>query len=602
MDFTKIIEANISDSSNLKVNPKLYFKFWNFILKKQWKVFVFYSVFLIFMSSLTPIFMFIWKQYIDSATTVQMISQSIIIVCIYITIRVIVDFCDFFAMRFMEAINFSSWRVLDSTINEKATKISPEYYEVPNIQNKINRAWSFSHGSYIEIYQLGLNTLRQFILLVGIFVSLFIVSPLVCLIALITIIPAIISKFINDKLSFFNSRSLSDDENKLNYYKRSISSQNLIKEIILNSSFAFFQKKYETKLQQIFKKNTGIEIKKTKLIVLDELIGKIIILFCIILISYQYIQGEISIGGIAVAFSLVLTLVYSLADFVSSGCSLFTVTFNISQFYELMDLSSEVNTEIEDTKLFNSDYDKIKFNNINYRYPLTETFVIKNLNIEIMRGQNIAVVGANGSGKSTFVKLFAKLLQPTLGTIYVDSDNLINISNEKYWRSFACVFQDYNKFKESLRYNVGIGSSDDMLNEKKINAALNAAEFDKDIEIDCILSKEFGGIELSGGEWQKIAIARSLIKDNNTFILDEPTSSIDPITEASLYKKFTEICKGKTSVFVTHRLGSVLYSDIVVFLRDGEIVECGTHEKLLAVNGEYAKFWNTQASLYEYNL
>lgn len=348
MDFTKNIEKNISDSDNLKVNLGLYLKFWNFILKKQWRVFACYSIFVIFMSSLTPILMIVWMHYIDTVTTTQVIGKSILVVVLYVAICITIDFCHFFAMRFMDVINFSSWRALDFTINEKATKINPEYYEISNIQNKINRAWGFSHGNYIEIYQLGLYLLRQFVLLVGIFISLFIVSPIVCLIALLAIVPAVISKFIADKLSFFTGRGLADDLNELNYYKRAISKQELIKEIITNQAFYFFQKKYESKLQQVHQKNKELEYKKAKLEFIDELLSTTVTMACILLVSFQYIGDRISIGGIAVAFSLILSLVYSLSHFISSGCSLFTLTFNLGQFYEFMDMkfdTSAVSTD-----------------------------------------------------------------------------------------------------------------------------------------------------------------------------------------------------------------------------------------------------------------
>ena len=122
--------------------------------------------------------------------------------------------------------------------------------------------------------------------------------------------------------------------------------------------------------------------------------------------------------------------------------------------------------------------------------------------------------------------------------------------------------------------------------------------FRKDINLDCMLSKEFGGVELSGGEWQKIALARAIFHHNSIFILDEPTSAIDPVKEIKLYEQFAEMTKGKTSIFVTHRLGSVLNSDLVWFFQNGEIVEIGTHDELVALKGQYYKFWNAQVSLY----
>lgn len=165
-DYTSEIEKELSDSDNIRIGLKVYIRFWSFVVKKQLFAFICYGLFLVFMSSLTPLFTYIWKQYIDSATATQTLASSILMVSIYIAIQIIVQFCYFFSMSFMNNINFSSWRVLDSLINKKATTIKNEFFEIPNIQNKINRAWEFSHGSYIDMYQLGFNFSREFVQLI----------------------------------------------------------------------------------------------------------------------------------------------------------------------------------------------------------------------------------------------------------------------------------------------------------------------------------------------------------------------------------------------------------------------------------------------------
>jgi ABC-type multidrug transport system fused ATPase/permease subunit len=501
-------------------------------------------------------------------------------------------------MRFMTAINFSSWRVLDSAINEKAAAIRNELYEIPGIQSKINRAWEFSHGSYIEIYQAGLEALRYLVQLIGIFVSLYIVSLVICIVSLLAVVPAVISKFINDKLSFFSKRSLSEDENELKYYKNAVFNQPLLKEIILKCAFPFFQKKYERKAEYIFWKTLKVEAKKSRLILLNESIRSIVMITCILFASYKFINGDMSIGGIAVIFTLIVNVIYILADLVSNVCSVFTLTYNIKQFYEFMDLDSRL--EPGNKTLFNISGDnEVVFENVSYRYPMTGRKVINNITVRIKAGQHIAIVGANGSGKSTFIKLLIKLIEPSSGRIFYGGEDVKAIDGEKYWKLFSTVFQDYNKYKESLRYNAGIGDLIDILNDCRLSNSLKDAGFNKNIGLECMLSKEFGGIELSEGEWQKIAIARSLFKNGQIYILDEPTAAIDPVKEAELYKMFYEICKDKTSVFVTHRLGSVLYSDLVLFFKNGMIIESGTHEELLLLNGEYAQFWNMQAGLYK---
>ena len=309
------------------------------------------------------------------------------------------------------------------------------------------------------------------------------------------------------------------------------------------------------------------------------------------------IIGAVSLGGLSVIFSTIINLIYTLSNLTQNLGSVFTLTYSIKQFYEFMDLDMDITERLESKNVLNGSHE-IDFVNVSYRYPLTDKYVLHNLNLSIKCGQHIAIVGANGSGKTTFVKLLLKLLNPSIGQIKYNDASLDALDCNEYWEQFSTVFQDFSKYKDSLRYNVAISNTNNMLYDEEISKALSQAEFNKDIDIDHMLSKEFGGIELSGGEWQKVALARAIFRNNSIFILDEPTAAIDPIKETELYQRFAELTKGKTSIFVTHRLGSVLYSDLVLFFHDGEIVECGTHHDLLQQKGRYFEFWNTQSSLY----
>ena len=597
-DRTMKIEKELRDRDELKINICLYKRFWSYVVKKQLFFFIAYAVFLACMASLTPVFALFWKQYIDTASVTGNAADALLFLSIYIAVKVIQDFCYFFSMRFMDTINFSSWRVLDKAVNKKAANIPGEYFEIPNIQNKINRAWEFNHGSYIELYQLGLDSIRYLTQAIGIFISLFIISPVVCGIAFITILPAIVSKIIGEKLSVLSDRQLKDDENECNYYKNAIYDQFLLKEIMLNNGFNFFQNKYESKSAEIFAKKKSVEITKIKLQSFEETFKNTVIVLCILFTSYQMIIGSISLGGLAATFSVIINLIYTLSNLAHNAGSIFTLTYTISQFYEFMDLSSETTEKAADHPVTTNERNDFELVNVSYRYPLTDKYVLHNVNLSIKHGQHIAIVGANGSGKTTFIKLLLKLLEPSVGEVKCNGTGLTAVDCNEYWNQFSTVFQDFSKYKDSLRNNVSISDIDEKFNDDKLKKALAEAEFTKNIDLDCMLSKEFGGIELSGGEWQRLALARAIFHSNSIFILDEPTSAIDPLKEAELYKRFAALTKGKTTIFITHRLGSVLYSDLVLYFRDGEIAECGTHDELLRNKGQYYEFWNTQLSLY----
>lgn len=596
-DETTKIEKELSDN-NIKPSIKLYFRFWGLVIRKQFFVFLGYAVFLLCMSSISPVFTLVWKKYIDTATSSSgSIRIAILFLLTYIILKVLLDFCYFFSTRFMDSINFSSWRTLDGVINKKATQIDCELYEVPNVQNKISRAWNFNHGTYIQLYQLGMESFRLIVQVVGLFVSLYIIHPMVCIVSMLTILPVIIGKIIGDKISKLNERNLTDAYNEIGYYKTAKYDQSLIKEIIVNNAFDFFQEKYENGLTEIFKKKRNIERKKTVLSLLEELFRCIILMICIIMVSYQVIIGEMTVGGLAAVFATIINMIYIFINLSKNLGSVYALSFDMGEFYEFMDIQS---SGFGAEHRCDNDYGNvlIRFNSVDYRYPLTDKYVLKKINISIKQGQHIAVVGANGSGKTTFVKLLMKLLKPSDGDIVYNEKNLKLVDYRAFWSNFSTVFQDYSKYKDSLGFNVSISNVKNMNDESGIIEALHKAKFEKNIELTTMLSKEFDGVELSGGEWQKVALARAIFSSNEIFVLDEPTSAIDPLKEAEIYKSFNELTQGKTSVFITHRLGSVLYSDLILFFHDGEIVECGTHEELVAREGKYYEFWSKQSSLY----
>jgi len=597
-DQTTKLESSLMDRGSLKINLKMYARFWRYLFNKQGALFLGYGIFLIFMGALTPVFTYLWKVYLDQAMVGES-SLAVITLILFMVLRILLDLCYFFSMQFVNYINFSSWRVMDGKINAKALSIKPEYFEIPHLQSRINRAWDFSHGDYVDMYQLGMNLIQQITQLIGIFSALYLVSPLVAFVSLINVVPAFFSKLIKDKVCFEKKRILDDDKNELKYYENSIMNQSTIKDVILNNAFSFFSEKYRKKADAVFRIENRVNIKKMLFSFLESFLMNIVALVCILCAVVQAENGKISIGGIAAIATMVFRLLKVLTDLVCSGAFVFTATCSINQYFEFMDLDMIEAGKNEGVREAPIDKD-IMFKDVSYRYPLTDKYVIKNLNLAIKHGQHVAVVGANGSGKSTFVKLLMKLIEPSKGEIMLDGVDLKYIDDQTYWGIFSTVFQDYNKFRDTLRVNVGISSPENMTQDEKIKKALEKAEFHKPITLDEMLTKEFGGMDLSGGEWQKISIARALFKNQDSiYIFDEPTASIDPVAESNLYKMLDQITKGNTSIYVTHRLGSVLYSDLVLFFDKGELVEYGSHEELLAREGAYSEFWKAQCGLYQ---
>ncbi len=244
---------------------------------------------------------------------------------------------------------------------------------------------------------------------------------------------------------------------------------------------------------------------------------------------------------------------------------------------------------------------ELSFRNVSFRYPGTETYILKDVSLDFKIGQKMALVGMNGAGKTTLIKLLLRLYEPTEGEICLNGINIEKYDYEEYMQIFSVVFQDFKLFAFPLDENIAAGGQVDKLRLNQVLAKIGLKEFVEGLpqKERTLLYQENGqGVTPSGGEAQKVAIARALYKDAPFVILDEPTAALDPIAEAGIYENFDSLVGEKTAVYISHRMSSCKFCDRIVVLDHGEIAEQGTHEKLLERNGIYAKLYQTQAEYY----
>lgn len=245
----------------------------------------------------------------------------------------------------------------------------------------------------------------------------------------------------------------------------------------------------------------------------------------------------------------------------------------------------------------------IEFRDVSFKYQGAEDYALKHINLSLNVGERLAVVGMNGSGKTTFIKLLCRLYDPTEGEIFMNDFNVRKYDYRQYLDLFSVVFQDYKLLSVPLGNNV---ASSDRWDTAKVEQLLDEVGFGDRYskmpkKLDTPLYKDFDedGVNVSGGEAQKIALARALYKDAPFIILDEPTAALDPIAEAEIYSKFDEIVGDKTAIYISHRLSSCRFCDKIAVFDHGEIVQIGTHEELLAdPTGKYYELWHAQAQYY----
>lgn len=242
----------------------------------------------------------------------------------------------------------------------------------------------------------------------------------------------------------------------------------------------------------------------------------------------------------------------------------------------------------------------IKLENVSFKYPNSNNYALQNIDIQIKKGQRIAVVGENGAGKTTLINLIMKLYKTTSGSIFYDNTNYDLISAKSIQKNIGVIFQDFQNYAVSVAENILIREPENEEDFQKVNEAMMFAGLYQDMSVikstDAVLTKEFdpNGVILSGGQMQKLSLARAYSKECGILIMDEPSSHLDPITELRLYKKILKMGSDKTIIFISHNLSACRHADMIVLLDKGRIAECGSHDELMELDGKYAEMYNAR--------
>lgn len=319
----------------------------------------------------------------------------------------------------------------------------------------------------------------------------------------------------------------------------------------------------------------------------------------------QALRGQLSPGNILLFIQSLAYIQENLIQLINSVFTMQETLIFMERLYKFLDSQPTLPIAVPSKSVPLPIKSGITFDNVSFSYP-DGRLALEKISFTLKPGKTVALVGENGSGKTTLIKLLARFYDPTKGKILIDNTELKYLKLEEWRQQIAVVFQDFSRYFLTIGENIALGNLELLndLEELKI-AAQKAGISDKvallENKYQTLLGKQFDGTELSGGEWQKIAIARAFIrqKQSQILVLDEPTAALDPRSEYEIYHNFSELLNGKTAILVTHRLASVLMADSIIVLKNGKLIEQGTHEELLQQEGEYATLWNMQAKQYD---
>lgn len=324
---------------------------------------------------------------------------------------------------------------------------------------------------------------------------------------------------------------------------------------------------------------------------------------CYLFVAIKALFGAFGVGSIVQYVAVLSRLGEGLQELMYILSDNEVYCTHLQNLFEYLDLPNHMyQGSLTVEKRDDNEY-YVEFRDVSFKYPKTDTYVLKHVNLKFKVGEKLAVVGMNGSGKTTFIKLMCRLYDPTEGEILLNGVNIKKYDYNEYMSIFSVVFQDFRLFSFSLGQNVSASASYD---REKVIECLKKAGFAERLnslpnDLDTFLYKDIDaeGVEISGGEAQKLALARALYKNTPFIILDEPTAALDPISEYEVYSKFNEIAGTKTSIYISHRLASCRFCDKIAVFHEGEIIQIGIHEELLADRrGKYYELWNAQAQYY----
>lgn len=322
--------------------------------------------------------------------------------------------------------------------------------------------------------------------------------------------------------------------------------------------------------------------------------------FVYLIIGYKAISGEIGLGNVVLVYSAVTMLIQAFADFSMIFTDLRNNNEHLERYFKYVKMD-EVGTTEEKINVSEEEY-KISINDVSFKYPGENVYALKNISITIENGKKIAIVGTNGSGKTTLIKLLCGLYTPTQGTIFINDYKIDAESDMRVVNLSSVVFQDYKLLALSIGKNIAVSDEIDDAKVWNVLEYIGLKEkvmmLDKGIEQAIYQDYDEEGVSLSGGEEQKIAIARAVYKAAPILILDEPTAALDPISEYEIYTKLNQISNNKTTIFISHRLYSCRFCDEIIVLDKGKVVQRGKHDDLVKVEGKYSEMWNAQAQHY----
>ncbi len=584
----------------MKKNSKVIIKILKLILKCTPFLFIFSVVLNLFHGLSYGLITLTEQHFFDSVSmyfkdqsTIRLIVALILFALAYISSEILNALSNFI----VEVVIDKTTGRLDRTIHNKINKISAVKFEDSNNLDFINKAVEGKNNAVV-FASLFANLIVFYVpYFIFMFVYLLRVSVFLPLTLIFVFIPVVLTQYMKMNEHINLEEATAPIRRKVGYYDECITGRESYKETRHLGAVPFFLNKYDDSLKQLHDKiaETNKKINNFELKVsFITIAGYVMIVGMLI---YLLMKSDISIGAFAAIFASVRTMFSMMEEMIKYHIgNMASEIGNISNFINFMEIDEVKDNDREVGKC------DIHLKNVSFSYPSSSNNVLQNIDLDILHGEKIAIIGENGSGKTTLAKIILGIYEPSKGRIIYGNENDFcdHVGCNKN-SGISYVSQNYKRYKMTLKENICLSNVRDSVENKDDQILKICNEVDLDFQQSDLmqnLSTEFGGQDLSGGQWQRVAIARGLYRNSDLIVLDEPTAAIDPVEETYIYNKFKQIISGLTGVLITHRLGATKIVDKIVVLKEGGIIGIGSHNELMKTCKYYSDLYEEQRKWY----
>ena len=506
---------------------------------------------------------------------------------------------DYFDTRLEEQFT----REISLRIMEHASRLDLQSFEDPVFYDKLERARVQATDRTAMLKTLG-QFLQQAVTFATLSAAVIAYSPLLLLLMVACVIPSFLAESHFAFLGYDLAHRLTPIKRELDYLRVLGSSKESAKELRVFGLGAHLRKRFDHLSGEVIAKSRRLAQRRLGWCFGLGIVGSVGYYLAYAVLVFRALQGQMTVGKLTFLAGALAGCTTQIQSLFSTFSSIADQTMFLSDLLDFFAVRPRIDSRPYALPAPRPIRDGFEFRNVSFKYPGSPRLILNHLNFRMSAGERIALVGQNGQGKTTFVKLLSRLYDPTAGAIFLDGADLRDYKVDDLHREIGVIFQDFMRYDLSVRENIGVGRIEQVQDDSSLRYAAHRSRADDVIaklpnDLDQMLGRRFeGGVDLSGGEWQKFAIARAYLREAQVLILDEPTAALDAAAELEVFERFAELTEGRTVLLISHRFSTVRMADRIVVIEGGRVSEQGTHRQLLDRGGRYARLFEMQAAGY----